>query len=159
MSFVKQLAGQTAIYGISSIVGRLLNYLLVPLYTRLFVPEVYGVVTELYTYIAFLIIILTYGMETGFFRFAGKEKNYVQVYSSTLIPLFTTSLLFITTIFLFTDFFAGIIQYSNHPEYIRWLALIIGIDAFTSITFAKLRFENRAFRFVIIRIINIITTS
>ena len=73
MNPLKQLAGQTAIYGLSSIVGRLLNYLLVPLYTRYFIPAEYGVVTELYAYVAFLVIILTYGLETAFFRFSQKK--------------------------------------------------------------------------------------
>ena len=77
---IKKLAGQTAVYGLSSIIGRLLNYLLVPLYTRLFLPEVYGVVTELYAYVSFLLIILTYGTETGFFRFARDNENFNKTY-------------------------------------------------------------------------------
>ena len=95
MNPLKKLAGQTAIYGLSSVVGRLLNYLLVPLYTRYFLPEEYGVVTELYAYVAFLVIILTYGLETAFFRFSQTEKNNRVVYSTSLISLLFTSLLFI----------------------------------------------------------------
>ena len=80
MNPLKRLAGQTAIYGLSSIVGRLLNYLLVPLYTRYFLPEEYGVVTELYAYVAFLVIILTYGLETAFFRFSQKQQCLINKY-------------------------------------------------------------------------------
>ena len=87
MNPLKKLASQTAIYGLSSVVGRLLNYLLVPLYTRYFLPEEYGVVTELYAYVAFLVIILTYGIETAFFRFSQKEKNNRIVYKSCIILL------------------------------------------------------------------------
>ena len=70
MNPLKKLAGQTAIYGLSSVIGRLLNYLLVPLYTRYFLPSEFGVVTEIYAYVAFLVVILTYGFETAFFRFS-----------------------------------------------------------------------------------------
>ena len=85
MNPLKKLASQTAIYGLSSVVGRLLNYLLVPLYTRYFLPEEFGVVTELYAYVAFLVIILTYGLETAFFRFSQTEKNSRVVFSTSLI--------------------------------------------------------------------------
>ena len=91
MNPLKQLAGQTAIYGLSSIVGRLLNYLLVPLYTRYFIPAEYGVVTELYAYVAFLVIILTYGLETAFFRFSQKKYDKNLVYSTSLISLIFSS--------------------------------------------------------------------
>ena len=102
MNPLKKLASQTAIYGLSSVVGRLLNYLLVPLYTRYFLPEEYGVVTELYAYVAFLVIILTYGIETAFFRFSQKEKNNHIVYSTSLISLLFFSLLFLILMFVFS---------------------------------------------------------
>ena len=95
MSVLKKLAGQTAIYGLSSVVGRLLNYLLVPLYTRYFLPEEYGIVTELYAYVAFLVVILTYGIETAFFRYSQKVQNKRTVYSTSLISLLITSTIFI----------------------------------------------------------------
>ncbi len=155
MSPVKRLIGQTAVYGLSSIVGRLLNYLLVPLYTRLFVPEVYGVVTELYAYVVFLLVVLTYGMETAFFRFAESEKNWKTVYSTSLISLFSTSFIFILLSFIFSTQIANILQYSNHAEYIVWFALIVGIDAFTAVPFAKLRQQNKPLRFATLKLINI----
>ena len=99
MNPLKKLASQTAIYGLSSVVGRLLNYLLVPLYTRYFLPAEYGVVTELYAYVAFLVVMLTYGMETAFFRFSKKEET-TNVYSTTLISLLISSVIFIGLIFL-----------------------------------------------------------
>jgi O-antigen/teichoic acid export membrane protein len=99
---LKKLLKQTAIYGLSSVVGRLLNYLLVPLYTRFFLPEEYGVVTELYAYVAFLVVILTYGIETAFFRFSQREKNNRVVYSTSLISLLVTSILFVIILFSFS---------------------------------------------------------
>ena len=95
MNSLKKLAGQTAIYGLSSVVGRLLNYLLVPLYTRFFLPEEYGVVTEMYAYVAFLVVVLTYGFETAFFRFSKKEKDVKIVYSTALISLTVSSSFFV----------------------------------------------------------------
>ena len=105
MNPLKKLASQTAIYGLSSVVGRLLNYLLVPLYTRYFSPEQYGVVTELYAYVAFFVIILTYGIETAFFRFSQKEKSNRLVYSTSLISLLSTSFIFVAIIILSLTFF------------------------------------------------------
>ena len=155
MNPLKKLASQTAIYGLSSVVGRLLNYLLVPLYTRYFLPEEYGVVTELYAYVAFLVIILTYGLETAFFRFSQTEKNNRVVFSTSLISLLTTSISFILLMFVFSDNIADTIGYSNNQEYVKWFAIIIGLDAISSISFAKLRALNKATRFALIRLVNI----
>ncbi|HOK38198.1 MAG TPA: oligosaccharide flippase family protein [Bacteroidales bacterium] len=152
---IKKLAGQTAIYGLSSIIGRLLNYLLVPLYTRIFIPEVYGIVTELYAYVSFLLILLTYGMETGFFRFAQDKSKFNSVYSTILTSLATTSILFVILIQLNLSSISEILRYSEHPEFIMWMALIVSIDAFTSIPFAKLRLQNKAWKFAIFKLINI----
>ena len=152
---LKKLVGQTAIYGMSSIVGRLLNYLLVPLYTRLFVPEVYGIVTELYAYVTFLLILLTYGMETGFFRFAQDKSIFDKVYSSILSSLFATSSIFILLLVAFYKPIAEFMQYGSHPEYILWIGIIVALDAFISIPFAKLRLQNKAAKFASIKLINI----
>ena len=154
---LKKLASQTVIYGFSSVLGRLLNYLLVPLYTRLFLPEVYGIVTELYAYVTFLLILLTYGMETGLFRFGNDKQNFNKVYSSILFSLSVTSSLFIIIVLVFLEPIASAMQYSEHPEYILWMALIVALDAFTSIPFARLRLENKAWKFAIIKLINICT--
>lgn len=155
MNTYKKLAGDTVIYGMSSIVGRILNWCLTPYYTFIFAPEVFGVMTNLYQYVAFLMIILTYGMETSFFRFASKSDNPEKVYSTAVISLFTTSVIFIIPFFFFSGFVANILQYPGHSEYILWLAIILGIDALTAIPFAQLRLKNRPVRFAVIKIVNI----
>ncbi len=155
MKPLKQLAEQTAIYGLSSIVGRLLNYLLVPLYTRYFIPSEYGVVTELYAYVAFLVIILTYGLETAFFRFSQKEYDKKLVYSTSLISLIVSSILFIVLMTSCQQAIADWLDYSQNSEYVMWFALIIGLDAISSISFAKLREQRQAARFALVRLVNI----
>ena len=155
MNPLKKLAEQTAIYGLSSVVGRLLNYLLVPLYTRYFLPEEYGVVTELYAYVAFLVVILTYGIETAFFRYSQKTTKKRIVYSTALISLLFTSSLFIFIIFSFSQPIADWLQYPKNKDYIQYFALIIGLDAISAISFAKLREKNNAIRFALIRLLNI----
>jgi len=115
----------------------------------------YGIVTELYAYVAFLMVLLTYGMETAYFRYAGSEKSPERVYSTSLISLFFTSFLFVFFITLFAQPLADLIRYSANKEYIIYFAFIVGIDAFCAIPFAKLRQQNRPLRFAIIKIINV----
>lgn len=155
MGNLRSLAGQTAIYGISSIVGRLLNYFLVPLYSRVFLPEESAVYVEMYAYVAFFIVILTYGMETAFFNFNQKSEDREKVFPTTLASVFTTSALFIAAAIIFAQPLADMLRYGDHPEYIQYFALIVGLDAFTSIPFAKLRAENRPMRFAVIKLIGI----
>lgn len=151
----KKLAGDTAIYGISSIVGRFLNWGLAPYYTFVFIAEEFAVVTNLYAYVAFFLVFLTYGMETAFFRYASKSKNPEVVYSTSLISLFFTSTLFIVLALTFNKSVAGFIGYPDYPQYIVWLALILAIDAITAIPFARLRLNNRPIKFAAIRILSI----
>lgn len=153
---IKSLIGQTAVYGMSSIVGRFLNYLLVPLYTYLFLSSEYGVVTELYAYVSILLILLTYGMETGYFRFC-QNTLYKRstVYSTTFTSLIISSLLFVTLLFFASDKVAGLIGYGNNSEYVLLLGLTVALDALSAVPFAKLRIENKAKKFAIIKIINI----
>ena len=155
MNPLKKLAGQTVIYGLSSVVGRLLNYLLVPLYTRYFLPSEYGVVTELYAYVAFLVVILTYGIETAFFRYSQRVPNKKSVYSTALISLLITSCIFVSIIYFNASPISNWLQYPEFPEYIRWFAIIIGLDAVSAISFAKLREQNKASRFALVRLLNI----
>ncbi len=155
MSSLKKLAGQTAIYGGTSILGRLLNYALVPIHTRIFLPGEYGVVGEMYAYVSLLIVILTFGMETAFFRFAEKEKSIQKVYSTTLTSLLAVSVFFIVIALSFSDSIAQWIRYPEHPEFVVWFALVIALDAFSSIPFALLRQQNKAKRFAGIKILNI----
>jgi O-antigen/teichoic acid export membrane protein len=138
---LKQLAGQTAIYGLSSVIARILNFLLVPFYTRVFTdPAEYGVVNELYAYFAFLIIILTYGMETAFFRFSTKHKDSDVVFSTSLISLVTTSGLFIILIMVFYPNLASIIGYERNRSFILLLGMVLAVDAMAAIPFARLRY-------------------
>lgn len=139
----------------SSIVGRFINWWLMPLYVSLFVPDVYGIVTNLYSYVAFFMVFLTYGMETGFFRFASKSPNREKVYSTSLISLFITSSLFLVFVLFLKSDLARLINYPNHPEYILWLAIILAIDALTAIPFAQLRLQNRPIKFAFIKLVNI----
>ncbi len=151
----KKLANDTVVYGMSSIIGRFLNWWLMPLYVVLFTPDVYGIITNLYTYVAFFMVLLTYGMETGFFRFASKSTEPGKVYSTSIISLFTTSVLFVLVVMLFKENIAGLIHYQKHPEYIVWMAVILAIDALTAIPFAKLRLLNRPLKFAFIKLVNI----
>jgi O-antigen/teichoic acid export membrane protein len=153
---LKQLFGQTAIYGLGTIVPRLLNYLLVPLYTRIFADDQYGIITELYAYVAFLLVLLTYGMETSFFRYAEKEKDPKRVFSTSLFSLLSTSVIFIVVILIFLDPISAMIKYSENQDYILLFAIIVTIDAFAAIPFAWLRQQNRALRFSVIKIINVV---
>ena len=155
MKELRKLAGQTAIYGFSSVVGRLLNYLLVPLYTRVFSTAEYGEVTAIYAYVAFLVVLLTYGLETAFFRYSSDEKNNTNIYSTCLFSLIFTSSLFIFICSIYSESIARVIDFNTNPEYVVWFAWIIGLDAISSISFAKLRNQNKAKRFAIIKLINI----
>ncbi len=154
---LRKLAGQTLIYGMGTIVPRLLNYfLLTPFYTRVFITGEYGVITELYAYMAFLLVLLTYGMETAFFRFAGREPDAKKVFSTSLMSLLVTSSVFVAAVALFADPIATLIQYGDHPEYIVMFSAIVALDAFTAIPFAYLRQRNKALRFSVIKIINVL---
>lgn len=158
MSILKKLAGQTAIYGLPTIIGRLLNYLLVPLYTiDNFSRAEYGTVNELYAYVSFLNIILTYGMETALFNFSVKSQEKEKVYGTILSMISSTSLFFIAIFFLFAQPLADLIRYPEHPEYIRWFGMILGFDAIIAIAFAKLREQNKAKTFAGIKMLNILT--
>lgn len=153
---LRRLAGQTAIYGLSSIVGRVINFLLVPLYTRVFVPDEYGIVTEMYTYVAFLLIVLTYGMETAYFRFSEadpRKKDWI--YSTSLFSVLMTSSLFILLVVMFRYPLADMMRYPDNVEYIVLLGTIVGLDALAAIPFARLRGENRPLRFASVRLIGI----
>ena len=156
MANLKSLARDTAIYGLSSIIGRFLNYLLVPLYTQKMSAESgeYGVITNVYAYVALLLIILVYGMETTFFRYANKQGEQAEkVYSTTLWSVGTTSLLFIVLTMIFLQPIANLMQYGDHPEYIACMFTVVAIDAFQSITFAYLRFQKRPIKFAALKLL------
>lgn len=156
MNEVRALARQTAVYGFGTIIPRFLNYgIMAIFYTRFFTKAEYGVITELYAWMAILLIFLTYGMETGFFRFAQKQEDYEKVYSTSLISLFSTSLLFVLMVFIFIGPVSVVLDYSEHRDFVLMSAVIIAVDAFCAIPFARLRKENKPGIFSIIKILNV----
>ncbi len=155
MNPLKKLAGQTAVYGLSSVLGRVLGYLLVWLYTRVFLPGEYGTVNVFYAYAAFLIVVLTYGMETAFFRFNESESNKEKVFSTGMISLIFSTLVFLFLASVFAQSIAGWIDYADHPEYVLWFAWMLGLDVLSKIPFARLRSQNKALKFAAINIANI----
>ena len=156
MKALQKLAGQTAIYGLPSIIGRLLNYLLVPLHTSKFVLSEYGEITEMYAYVAFLVVLLTYGMETAYFRFQSKDdQNHTTIFSTVLISLFGSTTIFIFLATYFSLDIAEFLKYPDNQEYVIWFAFIVGLDAISSIAMARLRIENRAIRFASVNMLSI----
>ena len=156
MANLKSLAKDTAIYGLSSIIGRFLNYLLVPLYTAKLSAASggYGIITNVYAYTALLLVILTYGMETTFFRYANKsEENSNTVYSTTLLSVGTTSLLFILLVLAFLPGISGWMGYAAHPEYVGVMAIVVALDAFQCIPFAYLRYQRKAIKFAALKLL------
>ena len=159
MANLKSLAKDTAIYGLSSIIGRFLNYLLVPLYTAKIAVESggYGVITNIYAYTALLLVILTYGMETTFFRFANKEGvDPMRVYSTTLISVGATSLAFIALVLTFLTPIADFMGYSAHRHYVAIMFICVAIDAFQCIPFAFLRYQKRPIKFASLKLLFVI---
>ena len=159
MAELKSVVKDTAIYGLSSIVGRFLNYLLVPLYTAKLAASGggYGVITNIYAYVALIMVILTFGMETTFFRFANKpEEKPLTVYSTTLIMVGTIAFVFAAMVLLFLDPVSSMMGYANHPEYVGMMAVCVAIDAFQAILFAWLRYKKRPIKFAALKLLFII---
>ena len=158
-SRMKKLLGETAVYGLSSIVGRFLNWMLVPVYTRVLVrTSDYGIVTNLYGWTALMLVILTYGMETGFFRFINKEPDPKRVYGTILTSLAATSSLFILAVALFLRPISAAMGYSEYKEFVMMLAVIVAVDAFCAVPFANLRHKQKAMRFAAIKLLSIAIT-
>ena len=159
MADLKGLAKDTAIYGLSSIVGRFLNYLLVPLYTAKLSAASggYGVITNVYAYTALLFVILTYGMETTFFRYSNKEgEDPRRVYSTILMSVGFTSMVFVLLVFAFISPISSAMGYAGHPSYIWTMALTVALDAFQAIPFAYLRYKKRPIKFAALKMLFII---
>lgn len=155
---MKRLAKETAVYGLSSMIGRFLNWMLVPMYTRVLAGTgEYGIVTNLYGWSALLLVLLTYGMETGFFRFMNKKEldDPMCVYASVLRSLMFSSLLFCLLVASGFQWICNSLEYTNHPEYIGMIAGIVALDAFCCIPFAYLRYQGKAWRFAGIKLLNI----
>lgn len=153
---LKSLAKDTAIYGMSSIVGRFLNYLLVPLYTAQLSAASggYGVITNLYSWTALLLVMLTYGMETTFFRYANKsEENPATVYSTTLVAVGASSLMFVAMVLGFLPAVAGWLGYGEHSSFVAVMAVVVALDAFQAIPFAYLRYKKRPIKFAALKLL------
>jgi len=156
---MKLLAKDTAIYGLSSIVGKFLNWCLVPMYTRILTTPEFGVTTNIYAYVAILGVLLTYGMETGFFRFINKEEEKpVTVYSTTLGIVAITSILFVIFCYIFLAPISTGMEYQGNPDFIMMMAIVVAIDAFSTIPFAYLRYQKKAKTFAAIKMANIFFT-
>ena len=156
MSGLKSLAKETAIYGVSSIVGRFLNYLLVPVYTIALPASSggYGVVTNIYAWVALMLVLLTCGMETGFFRFANKgQDDPMRVYSTTLLSVSFGSVVFVALGLLFLEPIAGWLEYGEHPWYIGMMMIVVAMDAIQSIPFAYLRYKKRPIKFAALKLL------
>ena len=159
MASIKTLAKDTAIYGLSSIVGRFLNYLLVPLYTHVISAASggYGIVTNLYAYTALILVILTFGMETTFFRFANKEdEDASTVFSTSLALVSALSLLFLGAVVLFATPISQALGYADHPDYLLMMAAVVALDAIQAIPFCLLRFQKKAMKFASLKLLFIV---
>ena len=157
---LKQLAGQTVIYGMSTILARIINFLFVPIYTRLLTPESYGVVTEFMAYIAVLQVVLVMGLETGCFRFANKEGlDPRKVYSNAFVTVFCVSATLLALMIAFAAPISSVLGYDGYSSCIMYMGGILALDAVTAILFAKLRQENKALKFAVFKTIKIITET
>lgn len=159
MANLKSLAKDTAIYGLSSIIARFINYLLVPIQTARFAASggEYGIITNVYAYVSLLIILLTFGMETTFFRFMSKEgEDPKKVYSTALTMVMMTSLISAVLLMTFLYPIATSVGYADHPEYVAVMYITVAIDAFMAIPFAYLRYLHRPMKFALLKIINIL---
>jgi O-antigen/teichoic acid export membrane protein len=161
MSVLKKLSGQTALYGIPSIIGRVLNFLLVPFYTHKDVLNVaeFGIYTELYAYVAFLNVVYTFGMETTYFRFSNKTENgEIETFNNAQSAVLFISLLFSSFILLFSQPIAELLRHPDKQLFIIFVAFILALDAIVAIPFARLRLENKAGRYAFVKMFNIVLT-
>jgi O-antigen/teichoic acid export membrane protein len=156
MGIIKKLASQTAIYGLSSIFARFLNYLLVPLITYAFPAHEYGVISEFYAYSGFFSVLLLCGFETGYFRFRDKDQtSHDTAYSTALIFILCLNSLFFLAVFWGNAKLSGLLNHAQHPEYVLWFGIILAFDAIAALPFARLRAEQKAFRFAGIKLVEI----
>ena len=161
MGKIESIFKDTVIYGMSSIVGRFLNYLLVPLYTAKLSAASggYGIITNIYAYVALVLVILTFGMETTYFRFTNKTHTDSQVvYGTTLISVGTVSLFFAVMVLLFLHPISAWMGYGDHPWYVGVMVITVAIDAFLCIPFAHLRQQKKAIKFALLKLLNIVVS-
>lgn len=158
MSALKKLASETALYGLSTMVGRMLYYLLVMLHTKLFLPEQLAVQVQLYAYAGLSLVLYTFGMESAYFYFARKENDRQKYYNLVLSAVILVSIFISGLIFIFADPIAKMIEYPDDVKLVRWMSLIMATDGIVSIPFARLRLEKKAKQFVTARVANILMT-
>lgn len=158
MADIKRLAKETAIYGVSSILGRFLNWCLVPLYTYVLADTAeFGIYTNIYAWTSFMLVVLVYGMETGLFRFINKEENDpLTVYGTALTSLFVTSSIFVAMMIPNAGTVAGWLGYREHPEYIAMMSIVLALDAFSCIPFCYLRQQKQSVRFALLKLFFIV---
>jgi O-antigen/teichoic acid export membrane protein len=156
MSVLKKLASDTALYGVSTMLGRLLNYLLVPLHTSLFLPSELAVQVQLFSFAGIALVLYTFGMETAFFRYASAESDKKKYYNLILSAVILVSVGISSVVFVLSDTIAALIEYPENGKLVRWFAFIMATDAIVSIPFARLRLEKKATKFVSIRVSNIL---
>jgi O-antigen/teichoic acid export membrane protein len=161
---LKKFAGQTAIYGLSTIASRILNFFLTPIYTTVYPPLVYGIFTKLYAWASIFNAIMAFGMETTFFRYLNKKEGQKEtVYSTTFFVIAFITFLFLTTAFIFINPVAAWIQegkqtsLEDYTTYIKYFILILAVDALSVIPFARVRAEGRPGRYAVIKFINILS--
>jgi len=155
MAILKKFAGETVFYGIGSVLPRVLLFAMTPFLTRYFDTSEYGIHAVMYSFTALLLVFFTYGMETALFRFGSKESELNKVFSTAAISLLVTTIFFVGLLFLFADPIAAFLEYPDDGRYVRWFALITGLDSLAALPFAKLRLENRPIRFAIIKLLNV----
>ena len=158
MSLIKQLAKETAIYGISSILVRLLPFaVLTPYFTEIFKEGEYGIITDMYTNIAFLVVLFTYRMETTFFRFGSRESDFENTFSTTAWSLIFSTGFWLALFWLFLpNFTQAILKSTDYQDLVMLMLCIVGSDALTAIPFARLRLKKRPIRFAAIKSLNVI---
>lgn len=155
MTLIKKLAGQTVIYGLSSIIGRVINFFLTPFYVRIFTESENGTMYDLFALSAFIMIIFTYRLETAYFRYATDDENREKTFTTALFSILGTSIVFFAAIMAFSGNIAELLRYPDHPEYIRMFAGILILDALVEIPLAKLRLQGKAKKYALIKILNI----
>ncbi len=155
MSTIKKLAGQTAVYGLSSVFGRMLNYMLTPILTNFFLPAEYGINTEVFSYISLLNVVFTYGMETAFFRFSKSENDKEKVFATANISLLISSFIFCIVLMMLAPYINHKLHYEAHKEIMWCVCGILFFDTLVTIPFNRLRLENRPMQFVFFRLANI----
>ena len=159
MANLKSLAKDTAIYGLSSIVGRFLNYLLVPLYTHYMPMESgdYGISTNVYAYTALILVLLTFGMETTLFRYANDERYKPDtVFTTAIASVGLLTAVFLLLIFGFIGPISDVLEYDDHPDYLLMMAVVVALDALQALPFSYLRYQKRALRFASLKLLFIL---